>query len=548
MTDSRLDQPNQAEPVTLQQLREALAFITERYDGLVDGGKNVFVWLWEALQGDFNQQRSTGQVAFDAAISMVPGVDQVCDVRDIIANCKQINEDKDNTWAWVGLVLTLIGLFPTLGSLVKGVLKIFFLFIRRFGLNHVVQAVDEAMGWVITFLRRREVAKYWKHLRWDHVLGELAKQMRVVRGQVTVQRLLNAFDRAIRLMRNLLGKVASIPLIGPQAQATIDMVVGIRTIANRYLGTALQPVQRIMDAIIHRLELEDLLQRRGIINSGNVHFSGTLPAAHAITLMRRVDPKPKWLSGGAPVANKPLDPSIEKVNVRAAEKDDFPALFDNQIESFAKGMRRDTIVGPAKLYRVVSPSNMGAGSDWISEEVFNSIMRSPDPKAAWRKHLAVWPDWNPNGQFVIYELKAGEKLNVWRGPASAQVKDPEMFSGHHLEGGYEQIKFDAEVAYRADGSIPRNAAGEPIRSLGDKRQFYDVDQDTGALKPSSMTFDIWANLPASEQVKYVSLRTEIVNSRIVGPMDTGWGSTDFGSQLNDVRLGLPNISGQRINR
>ena len=113
--------PIRPPPVTLQQLREALAFISEQYRSAVDGGKNVFAWLWESIQGDFNQERSTGQVVFDTAISMIPGVDQVCDVRDIIANCKQINDDKSNSWAWIALVLTLIGLIPTLGSLLKGV-------------------------------------------------------------------------------------------------------------------------------------------------------------------------------------------------------------------------------------------------------------------------------------------------------------------------------------------------------------------------------------------------------------------------------------------
>ena len=96
MGDPQQDRPNEAAPVSVQQLREALGFITEQYNNVVDGGKNVFVWLWEALQGDFNQQRSTGQVVFDTVVSMIPGVDQVCDVRDIIANCKQIDEDKSN--------------------------------------------------------------------------------------------------------------------------------------------------------------------------------------------------------------------------------------------------------------------------------------------------------------------------------------------------------------------------------------------------------------------------------------------------------------------
>jgi len=123
MADSGHDRPNEAAPVTLQQLREALAFVTEQYKNVTDGSKNVVEWLWEAIQGDFNQERTTGQIAFDTAISMIPGVDQVCDVRDVVANCKQINDDTSNTWAWVGLVLTLVGLIPTVGSLLKGVLR-----------------------------------------------------------------------------------------------------------------------------------------------------------------------------------------------------------------------------------------------------------------------------------------------------------------------------------------------------------------------------------------------------------------------------------------
>ncbi len=539
MGDPRADLPNQAAPISLQQLREALAFISEQYKSAVDGGKNVFVWLWESIQGDFNQERTTGQVVFDTAISMIPGVDQVCDVRDIIANCKQINDDKSNSWAWIALVLTLIGLIPTLGSLLKGVLKIFFLFIRRFGLNHLVRAVDEAMSWVITLLRRREVAKYWKAMRWDRVFHELAKQTRVVRGLVTKAQLLKAFDRAVLLMRNLLGKVADIPLVGRRAQETIDLVVGIRKIADNYIGQVLAPVQHILDTIIKRLEFEDMIQRRGIVNAGNFHFSGTLPEAHAVSLMRRTDPSPSWLGKGKPTKNEPLKPSDYRTHVDDMAAVGFPKMTDSHIKSFAEGMFADTIKGPAKLYRVVSPSNSGAGADWVSEEVFNTIMKSADSRATWRKYLAVWPDWNPNGQFVVYELKVGENLRVWRGPASAQTKD--TLSDHYLEGGYEQIKFDAAFEY--------DAAGKPgKRVLGDSQEYYTVNETTGAMTKSNMTYDKWKDLPAHEQVKHVSLRTEIKNPHILGPIDTGWGTTDFGAQLNDVKLGLPNISGQKINR
>lgn len=88
------DRQNEAPLLNVDQLREALAFMTRQYGRVADSTQSVFVWLWEAIQGDFNQERSLGQVAFDTAISIIPGVDQVCDVRDLIANGKQINEDK----------------------------------------------------------------------------------------------------------------------------------------------------------------------------------------------------------------------------------------------------------------------------------------------------------------------------------------------------------------------------------------------------------------------------------------------------------------------
>lgn len=47
---------------------------------------------------------------FDTAVSMIPSVDHVCDVRDIIASCKQINNDSSDALAWMELVLCLIGL------------------------------------------------------------------------------------------------------------------------------------------------------------------------------------------------------------------------------------------------------------------------------------------------------------------------------------------------------------------------------------------------------------------------------------------------------
>lgn len=182
----------------------------------------------------------------------------------------------------------------------------------------------------------------------------------------------------------------------------------------------------------------------------------------------------------------------------------------------------------------------------MTEDVFMAIQASASPRTSWRKNLAVWPDWNPNGQFVVYELKAGQKLKVWQGPASAQTKDDNLLPGHYLEGGYEQIKFDASVPYHSDGSFPRGADNKPLNSHADTMKFYDVNQTTGELTPNSiLTYSDWSVLSAADKVKHVSVREAITNPRISGPFDTGWGSLDFGSQSNQVKLGLPNIPGQK---
>lgn len=52
-------------------------------------------WIWETIQGDFNDNQSTGQVVTGTVISMIPLVDQICDVRDLVANCMKIKEGND---------------------------------------------------------------------------------------------------------------------------------------------------------------------------------------------------------------------------------------------------------------------------------------------------------------------------------------------------------------------------------------------------------------------------------------------------------------------
>ncbi|MDA0116894.1 PAAR-like domain-containing protein [Vibrio sp. T11.5] len=83
-------------------------------------------WSWGAIMGDFNQDRTAGQIAFDAAITAIPVIDQVGDARDISANLYAFyNQDdiREDGEKYTDLVITLVGFIPTAGSLLKGLYK-----------------------------------------------------------------------------------------------------------------------------------------------------------------------------------------------------------------------------------------------------------------------------------------------------------------------------------------------------------------------------------------------------------------------------------------
>lgn len=91
---------------------------------MVEGGK----WLWGALQGDFNKSPTTGQVITGGIISLIPIVDQACDVRDLVANCLDLSdaEARQDSAKWMALGLTCVGFVPEFGSAVKTVAKVGF--------------------------------------------------------------------------------------------------------------------------------------------------------------------------------------------------------------------------------------------------------------------------------------------------------------------------------------------------------------------------------------------------------------------------------------
>ena len=513
--------------VNATQMRDALAWATNEQPKTEpdEPFPNPFVWFWEAIQGDFNDNRSTKQIVLDAAISMIPLVDQVCDVRDLIANCKKLREDVSDTWAWVALVLTLIGLFPFLGSAVKGVLKVFFTFVRRAGGNMIMKAVDGAMTWVITLLRREAFQRYLKLHKIDNVFGWLATEIRTIHGKINTAELLKAFDKSISVLKGLVAKVELVPSVGPKAKKALETALWVRQKADEKFAEVSRMIDPIFDNIVLRLEREAITTRHGIVNVNNIHYRGSLPEATAVSLMRAPHPRPGFLSAGTKLKWIPADYPTMKPIVDARVADGWPPLQRYNVESFHK-LAALEIKGPARLYRIISPNSRAMSDCWVSEKVFNDLQNSPNPREAWRKFLAVWPDWNVNGQFVTYDIKRGESLKVWEGKASSQVKD--NLPDRHLEGGWEQILFN----------VPRGDA------RNDVMRYYKLKGGKKNILRDNISQDEFNALTAAKRAEYTGIREAIPHPNISGPFETGWGYTDFGGEGFVDKIGLPALPGQ----
>lgn len=525
--------------INTTQMRDAIAWATGDERKNHEPNTNPFIWFWEAIEGDFNENRSTAQILVDAGISMIPLVDQVCDIRDLVANCKKLSSDWTDKWAWVALVLTLIGLFPTLGSLVKGALKIFFGFIRRSGGYHVAVAVNDAMTWLITWLRRREVQQYIRAKKIDQIFAFLATQIKALGSRISVNALKAAFDRGISILEKMANEVAFVPFIGNKAKATLEMVKKVRMKADHHLAEALKPVHDAINTIVLRLEQEALHRFPANVNMANIHYRGPIPEAAAVGMMAK-KPHPSWLSQKgapyfAPARVKKYRALVDRLsakkigNVRRSKKDIYPSLSDTSIKSFHT-LAPVQLKGPARLYRVLAPNSRAMSDCWVSEEVFLKLKNHETPKTAWRKFLAVWPDWNVDGQYVVFTLKEGEYLNAWQGIASSQKKA--SLPGLHLEGGYEQIVFNVERKDTRNDSILfyPNTPGVALHST------QPLSQAQINAMPEAQRAQIYKT--------HIGIRENINHPNISGPFSTGWGYTEFDGVGTSGKIGLPVLPGQ----
>lgn len=452
-----------------KKLSNALAWFSAPVNTALQKGKetanDIADWLWIVIQGDFASEPSTAQVVTGTVVSMIPFVDQICDVRDICANCKKINEDDSNPWAWVGLILTLIGLFPVLGSLFKGIFKVLLAPVRRFMMRPlskarkfsgsliyktVEPAIEQGIKGINRFIGSPAVKKLISKEGATNIYRWSAKELRKVKTKVNTKQIFAVFDEHIGYLKETVEFVQKYGSkgIGKQAGDMLKIVVNIRNRANKRLGEFLAPVQDFLERLAIRLDTEGgykaVTNLTNIANFRRVHTDGE------VQLIK--NNPPRWVDVTRNVKYPELDicPKIPKgyPNISNTGIGPLRGKFDTFNTMKPVKLKENTV-----LYRVVDPTSNDNSICWMRKSEYIKLKKRED----WRRRFAVWASWNSNGEVVQYIVPKGG-MRVWEGRTASQLlknnkgeiqKANGRGAMYVLEGGGIQIVLDPKDLIKA---------------------------------------------------------------------------------------------------
>jgi hypothetical protein len=497
-------------------------------------------WTWEALQGDFNPNRSMGQIGLDTAVSLIPGVDTVMDVRDLIANIIALTATPNNPMAWFNLLLTLIGFIPGLGSVAKGVVKLVFVKLRPLikhaddltnaskMVKYLDEAFDAALPSITQYLTHPSVQKFLTTARVPDVVKWVATGIRSTAGKIDPATLKAQFNTAAQSIKGMLEELRPwLPTAAAQkVKQVLDGIVLVQRNFDKSVDTFMQPLREMMLHLAKRLD-----DMHWVAHSQQLNKGWMAPLSEQGSKRLIAKHKPKWVKTKKPILFEQLTP--KRFRSEAAYREGIekgaPALNDDAIKSFAKGVKARPLRDGEALYRVVDPTSGSLSTCWITESVWKEINANPAlAREMWRGKLAVRPDWNQNGSYVkfTYDKARDGEITVWEGPTAMQwLGKPDELSEGFLEGGLTQV-------------VWQPMKWDPASSKMVPNQLKNAQADDFAKThfPDMVEGDVIKNADGSK--KDIGVRTQINDPRIEGPFETGWGFKDFEDQHNI--MGLPN--------
>ena len=245
-------------------------------NGIASGGLSLIRW-WDSFLGtfaeDYNQDPTMGKIIGSTLISMGPGVDQCCDLRDVSANTYDIITEHDNSGHWVALGFTLVGMIPTLGSAAKGGLKIMIHNVKRLDPNilkiiaknntakiweGVGPVVDKEIDFLTKFINDSSVAKwliqhdiyaYYKYI--SGILKELQEKI----NPAQLVAILKACMSDLQKFYNGYKSQFSIT-VKQQMEVILESSAAIIQIAENKLGEVLGGIKEVIKIMSYQLDIK----------------------------------------------------------------------------------------------------------------------------------------------------------------------------------------------------------------------------------------------------------------------------------------------------
>ncbi len=492
-------------------------------DDSADESKNVFTWIAEALEGDFNENRSVGQIVADAVVSLIPIVDTICDIRDLCANIRNYRKDPSKM-AMFAIALTIVGFVPELGTIVKGVVKIVLAYLQPlFKLGEAAlelskvekytsRAVDSALPAIRQFLQNNKIVKWATRNRVPDIFRFVSKHLRKFVEHLQAAKLKHAIDEAIVAIEKLAKMVYYfVPTsISTRLEHTLDFLKANKDLLRNSMDEMLLPVRAALSTVAKRLDDHALIAHTQMVNRGFI-----APISE-ISTAKLVNAKPPTWAKKTPkvVPNSKIDMK-DAINLKAKfdksridpktpQWRNLPNISIEKIQDFSSIEKVHYPAG-TKLYRIIDPTNAGGGPWWMTETEFNRLKSAADPKSDWRRFFAVKPNWNQDGQYVEYTVPEGG-LAAFKGTVATQKIEG---TDYMLEGGREQIFFTPQRDSMSEALPRRTPDGKPV-----------VDE-YGKTDNSIEWTDVTGEKSSAK------VRESINDPNITGPFPTGWGFADW---------------------
>ncbi|WP_445404741.1 hypothetical protein [Acinetobacter vivianii] len=409
-------------------------------DGVVSGGK----WIGGALQGEFNDKATIGQIFIDAAISMFPVAGEVTAARDLVAVLLKMADDKKQASEvinWVKIILCLLPIIPIFGGILKGVGRLLIRVIKDASKVAEVAAAILAflrkMGYgnSVAFIQKLNFAQYQAK-----ILAEFKNGLSRMKGGFAFinQKMGKALPESVRIYVNSMG---------PKLDE-------LGRLADKMIPSAVKELDQALNKV--RSEIIRQMNEAGAKIGGTQTKVMTTEARLSSTASKVIASKGHTPAPLSHYDHKEGWPDLKSYKKQVIINDEKVTIYPD-IHSFSSKapIQPKLLKAGSKvpLFRVVEQVNPGKTGGYWAEKM------SENGKA-WRLDCAVKGAWSTNGAYVVLDhvptvaemRKLGitvpdnwDGLRVWRGKIAEQLDNENSLERGHkatnllLPGGDIQI-------------------------------------------------------------------------------------------------------------